>query len=389
MTDEIENPQEDEVKKELGVIKSMLAKLLGKSDVIKQFNDKTYEIIEPLYSPFGKVDGHLDTYKDKNGPFDLVKSFSAYKDTMQKAINHDHKTDCFDIVEAWVNEKATKFEDGTEVGELQPLVKLRYTEKAYKARKEGRLLGPSIGCSAWTESVVKSLSEEFKKTPKRFLSEFDFSQKRHHLSLTTKSVGGPASQENWFIDLNKAMKDPEDLALLEELGEEYTELEKKQAVYNQEKAPSTSATEAPDAGVDNETLNKGKEDTMSDISKAEFEALQKELAEMKAEKVKGEVEKSLTKYELDEEVQKGLAGVLVAVEDKEAVTKALDALVARVEAVKTEKEELAKAAEGKEVKEPTELEKAMAEEEGEMSEETLSKAEGLTDEVLKKYREMV
>lgn len=387
MTEEI---KEDEVKKELGVIKSMLSKLLGKTEIIKQFNDKTYEVIEPLYSPFGKVDGHGDTYKDENGPFELVKSFNKYKDSIQKAINHDHKTDCFDIVEAWVNEKPTSLDDGTQISGLQPMVKLKYTEKAYKARREGRLLGPSIGCSAWTQEVVKSLSDEFKKDPKRFLSEFDFSQKRHHLSLTTESVGGPASGENWFIDLSKAMKDPNDLALLEDLGEEYTELEKKQAVYNQEKAPSTSEPlEAQDAGVDNKTLNKGNTNDMSEtVNKAEYDAVLKRLAELEAKEKVAEVEKSLASYEFEEEIQKGLAGVLVAVENKEAITKALDSLVARVESVKSEKEELAKSLEGKEVKEPTELEKAMAEEEGETSSEQLAKASALDAAKIEQYRKM-
>lgn len=387
-----ESDKDQEVMKEIKGIKEMLKNFLSRTEVLKQFNDKTFTIIEPLYTPFGKVDGHGDGYKDANGPVELVKSFEGHKDTLQKAINHTHKTDCFDIVKSWVTTKEVVL-GGVTIPALQPLVELRYTEKAYNLRKQGKLLGPSIGCSAWTESVVKSLREEMKVNPKRLISEFDFSEKRHHLSLTTPAVGGPASQENWYVDMNKSKLAPEDLALLEELGEEFTELEKKQdAVSNQEKAPSTSELEAQDAGVDNKTLNKGKDDNMSDtITKAEFEALQAELAKMKADKEVSEkkaVVAELSKYSLDEEVATSLAGVMVAVEDYTVITKALDALASRVQEAETAKADLEKSVKTGEAKEPTQLEKDMSAEEGEGSDESLEKSNELTDDILKKYREM-
>ncbi len=372
----------DPVGKELGVIKNMLSKLLNKTEVIKQFNDKTFTIVEPLYTPFGSVDGHGDGYKDENGPHDLVKSFEANKDTIQKAINHEHKTECFDIVKAWVNTKEATL-GGITVAPLQPLVELKYTEKAYNLRKAGKLLGPSIGCSAWTEDVIKSLKDEMKVEPKRLLSEFDFSQKRHHLSLTTPSVGGPASCENWFIDMNKSMKTPEDLALLEELGEEFTDLEKKlQSVSDQEEAPSTSGTlEAQDAGVDKETLNKGNETTMSDNKEVN------ELAELRKQVAVMQSEKDLAKYSFDAEVSKGVAEALVDVTDKVAVFKALDVLVARVTEAVEAKATIEKSLEGKEIKEPTKLEKALAEAEGQAGDEGIAPSDELTDDILKQYRE--
>lgn len=376
------------VEKKLGTLEAMVAKLLGRSE-LRKFNDKSCEVIEPLYTPFGKVDGHGDAYKDENGPYDLVKSFNDNIDTIQKAINHEHATDCFDIVEAWVNDKDTVLA-GEPVTALQPLVKLRYTEKAYELRKANKLQAPSIGCNAWTEAVNKSLKDEMEVKPQRYLFDFDFSEKKHHLSLTTASVGGPASGENWFIDLSKAMKDPEDLAILDELGEEFKELEKKKQVSldNQEKAPSTSGTEAQDAGVDNTTLNEGKDNNMSDtISKAEFEALQTELAKMKAEKVKTDVEKSVASYQFEADVLEGLVGALVDVDDKDAVIKAFDVLVARVESAESDKAEVEKSAKTP-AKEPTELEKAMAQEEGEAGDEHLSEAQSKQDSVLKQYREL-
>lgn len=386
MTEEVKENEETSVKEELSVIKTLLNKLLNKTEVIKQFNDKKFTVIEPLYTPFGVVDGHGDAYKDEDGPYDLVKSFNEYKDTMQKAINHEHKTDCFDIVKAWVNEKESTL-GGIKVSKLQPLVELKYTEKAYELRKAGKLLGPSIGCTAWTEEVVKSLKEEFSQKPKRYISEFDFSKRRHHLSLTTKSVGGPASCQDWYIDMNKSMNNSEDLALIGDLGEEFTELEKKKnldTVSNQEEAPSTSGTvEASDAGVDKETLDKGNQTTMS-TENIEKE-LRKQIAVMQAEK-------DLAKYAFEEEVSKGLAEALVDVSDKELLYKALDVLVARVDAEKQEVAEIKKSLEGKEVKEvkeTTELEKAMAAPEGEAGDEGITAPETQTDEVLKALRSQI
>lgn len=380
-----------EVEKELSVIKSLLNKLLGKSDIIKQFNDKKFTVIEPLYTPFGKIDGHGDSYKDENGPYELVKAFEEHREGLQKAINHVHKTDCFDIVKAWVNEKETEL-GGEVVQALQPLVEVRYTEKAYELRKAGKLKGPSIGCSAWTEDVIKGLKDELKQHPKRFLSKFDFSEKRHHLSLTTESVGGPASGEDWYIDMNKSLLAPEDLAMIEEdLGEEFKELEKKhlQDSLDNQKAPSTSEVEAQDAGVDNKTLNKGKDDNMSDnITKAEFEALQVELAKMKAEAKKNEVEKSLAKYGLEDEVLTGLAGALVTTEDYSPITKALDVLVARVVEAETQaKEDVEKAsAKTPETKLTSDIEKAMGEEEGVAPDEMLQASDELSEDKLKELR---
>ena len=355
-----------------------LSSYFGSSNVevpiIKQFDEKNNTVIEPLYIAYGEVDGHGDTYKDEDAVHQLVKEFNDHKDTMQKAISHRHKTDCFDIVKAWVIEEESMLGD-QKVPRLQPVVELKYSDKAFELRKEGKLLGPSIGCSAKEAELIKSLLDEIKSEgksaveAKRTLAGFDFSKKFSHLSLTTPSGGGPASLKEWMVVLEKGMQlNKEDSQLLEELEEEFTPLEKKLKADggdSKETAPSTPVDAgAQDAGVDNKTVNKG-QDEMS-------EALQKEIAELKKQLEAERVEKDLSKYSLEKEVSTELSKALVELSEdhRDAVIKSLDAVVAageaKAEELSKEKEEVAaeleKAKEG--TQEDNELAKQLADEKG-------------------------
>lgn len=355
-------------KSEYTVVSKLISKFFGSTKVshkvIKQFDDKTNTVIEPLWVAYNEVDGHGDTYKNKDAVYQLVDNFEENKDSIQKAINHEHKTECFDIVKSYVIEEECYIGDAL-IPALQPVVVLKYSDKAFELRKQGKILGPSIGCYSWDAEIVKSLLDELGKKSvevKRTLAEFDFSEKRHHLSLTTPSAGGPASQKEWFVSLDKSMISKEDKALLEELGEEFTPLEKKLKSESVDKtAPSTSVQkEAQDAGVDNKTVNRGNESDMS-------EELKQEIADLRKQLKVSEVEKSLGGYALSVEVIKGLTSELVELETYETITKAFDAYEEVVKGLKAELEEVS-----------TKLEKALETSESEESElaKKLSKEEG-------------
>ena len=342
---------ESSLEKAIGKLTSVIEKNFGGSKrevkLIKQFNEKTKTVIEPLWIAYGEVDGQGDGYKNKEAVHQLVEAINKKGNFLQKAINHTHRTDCFDIVKAWVIEEESILGD-VKIPALQPVVELKYTDKAFKLRKQGKLLGPSIGCVAWDVEIVKSLLDELRtksKEPKRLLAEFDFEKKASHLSITTPSVGGPASQKDWHIEVNKSMLDPEAMALItEELEEEFTPLEKQLKGVDSKIAPSTSATaEAQDAGVDKKPETIGKQSEMSDKTEKEI-ALEKQLEELQAKVAKAEVEKSLSKYELEDQLASELADTLAPLKQESVavITKALDFYVSALTSEKEAKAEIEK-----------------------------------------------
>lgn len=369
-------------KDEVTLLEKLLSKFGGsdrevevkQSDkLIKQFNADKMEIVEPLYIAGGEVDGHGDAYKDPvEGPKQLVKALQEGQKagTLQYSLFHKHKTKVFEITKSWVNEEEAVLEDGTKVPANQPLVITKFhNEKAYNARVDGRLTGLSIGALGSVD-MVKGLFDEMQASeePTRLLSNFIMTHKAAHVAYTSPSQGGAASLKNEPFEImkSKIVLDDEQKELLEEFDEELTELEKAKLKASEvdSKAPSTSAeAEAQDAGVDNQTVNKGQD--MSDELKQEIAELKKQLA---AEKL----EKSLAKYSLADEEASSLASALVELDEsqREAVTKALDSVVAagvaKVEALEAEKAELSKSLENA-PKEENELLKKLEGEEGQES----------------------
>jgi hypothetical protein len=222
-------------------------------------------------------------------------------------------------------------------------------------RIDGDISGLSIGARA--KSVVdltKDLSD-IQSAPEatRQLVGVNFDWAHPELTYTSPSQGGAASLKNDAYQITKAKKaviedlDDEQAMILKEIGEEFISLEKHLG-EDDKQAPSSLATAR--AGEDN-PITKGT--NMTDVTRAEFEALQKALAVSQAVN-------SLSGYTFEAEVNKAAANALadLSAEGVEAITKAFDALVARGEA----EVEKAKAA-APEVE--NELSKALSQEVGE------------------------
>ena len=143
---------------EVSVVEKTLTKVLNKFfgevkgkniPVIKQFDEEEMVAIEPLYIKAGDVDGQGDTV-DLEGIHSMVKSFNEANEsgTLQTSLFHSHKTECFEVEKAWVNEVDCTIGD-TLVEEGQPLVKIHFlNEEAWELRKNGTLMGLSIGARA-------------------------------------------------------------------------------------------------------------------------------------------------------------------------------------------------------------------------------------------------
>lgn len=318
------------------------------SQLVKKFDAERMEILEPAYIAGDEVDGHGDAYEDPvEGPKQLVAAIKAgiENNSLQYSIGHLHKTKTFEITEAWVNEEEITLDNGVTIPANQPLVITKFhNEKAYNDRVEGKLSGLSMGALG-SAKLIKDLLAELavSKEPKRLLSNFIFTHKAAHFAYTLPEQGGAASLKNdpyMIIKSNKTLQEKLD-EMIAEYGEEFTELDKAKFLAGlvDKTAPSTSAeVEAQDAGVDNETVNKG-QDEMS-VAEKQNPELDEALKVIKAMKI----EKSLAKYGLADDVSEALSVSLAELSDTSAVIKALDAVVeageAKVAAVEAEKEEL-------------------------------------------------
>lgn len=127
--------------------------------VIKQFQEEKMVAIENLYILPNDIDGQGYTI-DLEETHSLVKSFNEANDSgiLQTSLFHTHKTESFEVVKAWVNPCECMIGD-TLVEEGQPLVEIQFLNKAaWELRKEGTLMGLSIGAQA-TEVVEVDLDD--------------------------------------------------------------------------------------------------------------------------------------------------------------------------------------------------------------------------------------
>jgi len=144
----------------LAKVGEMISKALGVAEgnpkpILKQLNDEQMIAIEPLYIAIDDVDGVGDTYMSPEVCHEMVKSFNKAIEDGNMSGNYFHKmmTDDFSPQKAWVNEVDCMVGD-TLVKEGQPLVKMLFkSEKAWAARKNGDLMGVSIGAMASWEEV--------------------------------------------------------------------------------------------------------------------------------------------------------------------------------------------------------------------------------------------
>lgn len=313
--------------------------------VIKQFNPEELKVIEPLYIAGGSVDAHGDAYKDPvEGPQKLVKAIKeglAAK-TIQSSLFHDHKTKGFEIADVWVNENEAVLEDGTAIPANLPLGLIKFNNEAlYNMRVEGRIGGLSMGAKGLVEVVGEDTYDNFlysldsSVTPLRVISDFIFTHKAAHYAYTSWDQGGAASKLNEPIAIMKSNNklSKKEQAILAEIGEEYAELDKKKSSSNVETAPSTSESlEALDAGVDNQTVNKGH--TMSVQESPEYKALEKKFLAL-------EIKEDLLPFSLEKAVASDVASALAELsgEQRSVIVKAFAVVKADAEAKAAELQE--------------------------------------------------
>lgn len=175
------------------------------------------------------------------------------------------------------------------------------------------------------------------------------------VTYTTPSQGGAASLKNdaYLFKANKAVEsdlDESQVSILEKIGEEFTTLQK--SVDGDNPPPSSVSTDG-DTGENNDVQ---KDNKMTDVTREEFEELQKALAVSNAVN-------SIAGYAFEADLNKAVASAVasLSVEDAAVMNKAFDELEARGKAA------LDKALEAK-TPEENELVKALAEEKGETGE---------------------
>jgi|26BtaG_2_1085354.scaffolds.fasta_scaffold01468_2 hypothetical protein len=218
-----------------------------------------------------------------------------------------------------------------------------------------------------------------KPKAKRVLKGVHFDFKGAEITYTDWSQGGACSLENDMV-LAKAKNDKKPLtkeqqAILDQIGEEHTALDKS-------KADATNTPSSPATGDDigGETNDKGTDDMSDQIVKdlqAEIAALRHENA---VEKAKG----TLAGYGFEAELTGEVADVLAGIEASETIVKAFDALVAQAEA-KVEKAVEKANQEAKDSKETadTDLQKALDAEAGEGGEPEADNVEkSLIDKIM-------
>lgn len=329
------------IEKRLSFIEKFLKPFTSKdkeTPIIKQFDEESLIVHEPLYTPANVIDGHGD-FTDEDGVVRLTKALNdgVEAGTIQPSLFHKTKTKSFTIGKSWYLEQPSKVGDQV-LPAYTPMVEITMkSKKLFEARVSGKIAGLSIGALAKGE-VLKEFQQNFIGA-KRKLTDFSFLHKGAHLSYTDWSVGGAASKINDVYEVVSKSMDEKLTAGQEEillfLEEEYDPIDKQlqDRVSEElcEESPSTPQG-AQDAGVDNKTLiNKGKEtNNMSDPVKSEelSEALSIQ-KEFEAYKKSIKIEKSLSKYGFSEEDASGLATALASApeEVEVAVNKALDALV--------------------------------------------------------------
>jgi hypothetical protein len=307
--------------------------------VVKQFEDEAMIAIEPLYIAAGEVDGVGDTYQREDVDYMVNSLNKAIEDgRLQQGLFHGHSTNAFTIEKGWVNEFECQLGDTT-ILEGQPIVKVQFTSpEAWELRKAGRLTGLSIGARAQDIEVVKNL-DALKSEPeiRRVLIKPHFDFDTPEVSYTDPSQGGACSLMNdpFLLKAIGNSDDPltkEQKEILDAIGEPYVALKKA--------TKDDSSSSAQEGQAEEETSDLTKGNKMSDQDKQDnkqLEALQGQVATLTKALAVSNATNALSPYELDSEIEKGLANAIAGLEAEDVgfVTKALDAMVARVEEEQT------------------------------------------------------
>ena len=198
-------------------------------------------------------------------------------------------------------------------------------------------------------SELSEIQSEVKA--KRRLKGVNFQFKGAHIAYTEESQGGAASGLNEPVllksnELNKELTQSQK-DILEEIGEEFTPLDKSLTVDTH--TPSSATV---DSGEDNQN-DKG--NLMADNAE-----ILKKLEQLEQDNKILKAEKAIASYEFDAELSVGVASAIANLDEAQvtAITKAFDGLIAQKD------EAVNKAKESVKVEEETELSKSLKNEQG-------------------------
>jgi len=211
---------------------------------------------------------------------------------------------------------------------------------------------------------------------KRKLKGVNFQFKGAHIAYTSASDGGAASDLNEAIlfkseNLNKALTQSQK-DILEEIGEEFTPLDKSLTVDTH--TPSSATV---DSGEDNQN------DKGNDIMADNAEILKK-LEQLEQDNKILKAEKAIAAYEFDSELSVGVASAIANLDEAQVafITKAFDGLIAdKVEAVTKAKEAVV-------MTEETELSKSLGKEQGNDSVEEEVAELTMAEQIIKSRNEI-
>jgi len=200
-----------------------------------------------------------------------------------------------------------------------------------------------------------------KPKAKRVLKGVHFDFKGAEITYTDWSQGGACSLENDMVLAkakdNKKPLTKEQQAILDQIGEEHTALEKSKV-----DATNTPSSPTTGDGIGGETHDKGTDDMSDQIVKD----LQAQLAALKHENAVVKAQGTLAGYGFEAELADEVAEVLASIEASETIVKAFDALVAQAEAkVETALEKAQQEAKASKETADTDLQKALDAEAGE------------------------
>lgn len=115
----------------------------------EQFTDSKLQVIEVMYCPPEEADLHGERMSEIEIR-KMVDNFNANINNIKGNLGHIKNTDKFKPVKAWVNEVECMIGDNY-VSEGTPLVKIQfYDAELYQKRKEGQMMGLSIGAMGRT-----------------------------------------------------------------------------------------------------------------------------------------------------------------------------------------------------------------------------------------------
>jgi len=163
-----------------------------------------------------------------------------------------------------------------------------------------------------------------KRKIKQWIEDVDFTQEGAHIAMCTDGGACSGMNEPYLLKSLDAENDISKEIDVDSLTEDQIYILREIGEYPESlKETNKAVSDNDDTSVCK--TKETKEDNMSNVTQEQYDALQKQIKVMT-------LEKTLAKYSLDADVEKGLAGAMAELEDVSGIEKALDAMVAAKDA---------------------------------------------------------